>query len=65
MSQPIDLDGTSVTVGVSVGVAMAPQDGTDPDLLCRNADLALFRAKDFRRRNTFRLYEPGMRFGPT
>ncbi|MCI9879897.1 MULTISPECIES: sensor domain-containing diguanylate cyclase [Methylobacterium] len=63
VSQPIDLDGTSVTVGVSVGVAVAPQDGTDPDLLCRHADLALFRAKDAGR-NTFRLYEAGMRFGP-
>lgn len=62
VSQPIDLDGSSVTVGVSVGVAMAPQDGTEPDLLCRNADLALFRAKDAGR-NTFRLYEPGMCFG--
>jgi diguanylate cyclase (GGDEF)-like protein len=63
VSQPIKLEGGAVTVGVSIGVAVAPQDGTDPDLLCRNADLALFQAKDAGR-NTFRLYEPGMRFGP-
>jgi diguanylate cyclase (GGDEF)-like protein/PAS domain S-box-containing protein len=63
VSQPIELEGGAVTVGVSIGVAVAPQDGTDPDLLCRNADLALFQAKDAGR-NTFRLYEPGMRFGP-
>ncbi|WP_244478539.1 sensor domain-containing diguanylate cyclase [Methylobacterium sp. Leaf113] len=62
VAQPIDLDGTRVSVGVSVGVAMAPQDGADPDVLCRHADIALFRAKDAGR-NTFRLYEAGMDFG--
>lgn len=61
---PIDLDGQACVVGTSVGVAVAPQDGMDPDQLCRNADLALFEAKNAGR-NTFRFYEPGMRFGAT
>ncbi|WP_264046361.1 sensor domain-containing diguanylate cyclase [Methylobacterium flocculans] len=62
ISQPIDLDGDPIVVGTSVGIAVAPQDGMDPDQLCRNADLALFEAKNAGR-NTFRSYEAGMRFG--
>ena len=34
-----------VTVGASIGVALAPGDGDDPDRLLKNADMALYRAK--------------------
>lgn len=62
--EPIDLDGQPVIVGISVGIARAPRDGTEPDALYRNADLALHQAKAGGR-NTFRFYEPGMHFtGP-
>ncbi len=40
-----DFDGIQVIVGVSVGVAVAPNDGRSPDTLMKNADLALDRAK--------------------
>ena len=40
-----DFDGNQVIVGVSVGVAVAPSDGEEPDTLMKNADLALDRAK--------------------
>jgi predicted signal transduction protein with EAL and GGDEF domain len=40
-----DIDDHSVTIGVSVGVAIGPADGSDPDELLKNADLALGRAK--------------------
>ncbi len=40
-----DLDGDQVIVGVSIGIAIAPADGTEPDVLMKNADLALYRAK--------------------
>jgi diguanylate cyclase (GGDEF)-like protein/PAS domain S-box-containing protein len=42
---PYDLDGHQVIVGVSVGIAVAPADGMQPDALMKNADLALYRAK--------------------
>ncbi len=42
---PYDLDGHQVVVGVSVGIAVAPADGKQPDALMKNADLALYRAK--------------------
>jgi len=44
---PYDLDGHQVVVGASVGVALAPGDGDKPDILMKNADLALYRAKAY------------------
>lgn len=45
LSQPYSVDGNSVTIGCSIGVAIAPQDGKEPETLVRNADLALYAAK--------------------
>ncbi len=45
LGAPYDLDGDQVVVGVSIGIAIAPADGTEPDVLMKNADLALYRAK--------------------
>ena len=42
---PYELDGHPANVGASVGIALAPFDGADPDSLLRSADLALYRAK--------------------
>jgi len=42
---PYELDGRQVAMGISVGIALAPPDGTEPDILMKNADLALYRAK--------------------
>jgi diguanylate cyclase (GGDEF)-like protein/PAS domain S-box-containing protein len=42
---PYDIDGHQVVVGVSIGIAIAPNDGHEPDVLMKNADLALYRAK--------------------
>jgi diguanylate cyclase (GGDEF)-like protein/PAS domain S-box-containing protein len=53
MRPPIHIDGETVSVGVSIGIALAPQDGTDPDALYKAADLSLYRAKADGR-NTFR-----------
>ncbi|MDJ0977931.1 MAG: EAL domain-containing protein [Erythrobacter sp.] len=46
LSQPYSIDGHSVVIGASVGVAIAPDDGTTSEDLIRNVDLALYAAKD-------------------
>src|SRR5262249_6317940 len=43
----------------SVGIAMAPRDGSDPDSLLKFADMALYAAKTSGRR-TYRFFEAGM-----
>ena len=43
--EPYRVAGHRMTVGVSIGIALAPKDGTNVDRLLRNADLALYRAK--------------------
>ena len=45
LSEPYEIDGQQVIIGTSVGIAIGPADGTSPDQLLRNADLALYRAK--------------------
>jgi diguanylate cyclase (GGDEF)-like protein len=42
---PYQLDGHQVVVGASIGIAVAPSDGADPNQLMKNADLALYRSK--------------------
>ncbi len=48
-----------VTTGASIGIALAPGDGTTPDTLLRHADMALRRAKADHR-GTARFFEPGI-----
>jgi diguanylate cyclase (GGDEF)-like protein len=45
LSQPYDIFGHHIQVGVSIGIALAPHDGTDPELLLRASDMALYAAK--------------------
>ncbi|GAA0269728.1 putative signaling protein [Methylorubrum aminovorans] len=59
MDRPFLLDGQLVNVGASVGVALAPQDGSDPEQLLRNADLALYQAKG-EGKARFRIFEPAL-----
>lgn len=46
LSQPYFIDGNTVSIGCSVGIAVAPDDGATPDVLVSHADLALYAAKD-------------------
>ena len=59
ISLPYELEGHQVVLGTSVGIAVSPGDGSEPDQLLKNADLALYRAKGDGR-GTFRFFEPGM-----
>ena len=54
--RPFMLDGQSVHLGTSVGIALAPSDGDSPAKLMRNADLALYAAKA-NGKGTFRRYD--------
>jgi len=45
ISQPYSLDGSRAIIGTSVGVAIAPYDGIEPQDLIKSADLALYAAK--------------------
>ncbi|MDE5456071.1 EAL domain-containing protein [Bradyrhizobium sp. CSA112] len=59
LSEPYDIDGQQAVIGVSIGISVGPGDGSNPDKLLRNADLALYRAKSDGR-GTFRFFEPAM-----
>jgi diguanylate cyclase (GGDEF)-like protein len=59
LSTPFVLDGQTVSVGSSVGIAIAPQDATSAVTLLKRADTALYRAKD-EQRGTYRFFEPEM-----
>lgn len=56
---PFTIEGNLVSIGASVGIAMAPADGVDADTLMKNADLALYKAKS-EGRSTYHFFEPGM-----
>jgi len=58
-SQPYSAGQSSVTIGVSVGIAIAPDDGTNVDEIVRRADVALYRAKAEGRSN-ISFFEPEM-----
>ncbi|QQO19147.1 EAL domain-containing protein [Bradyrhizobium diazoefficiens] len=57
--QPYHCLGHQLSTDASIGIALAPQDGTDLDQLVKNADLAMYGAKAGGRR-THRFFEPEM-----
>jgi predicted signal transduction protein with EAL and GGDEF domain len=59
INQPYDIEGHQVIVSTSVGIAIAPNDGTTTEQLLRNADMALYRAKSDGRA-VYRYFEPEM-----
>jgi diguanylate cyclase (GGDEF)-like protein len=59
IDRPFDLAGHQFVVSTSVGIALAPRDGTTSEELLRNADLALYSAKSDGRA-TYRFFEPKM-----
>ena len=59
LAVPLDVDGHRLHVTASIGLSMYPDDGQDADTLIRNADLAMYRAKE-RGRNVYQFYTPDM-----
>ena len=59
ISRPFDLNGHEASVGASIGIAMSPEHGVEPEDLLKRADLALYNVKSSGR-NDFRLFESEM-----
>ena len=57
--KPYHLDGHQILADISIGISLAPIDATEPDLLLKNADMALYGAKADGR-GTYRFFEPEM-----
>lgn len=59
ISQPFLVDDRELFVTTSVGISVFPEDGDNPESLVKNADIAMYRAKDLGR-NSYQLYTPQM-----
>lgn len=59
VAHPVELEGMEMTVSGSIGIAVYPTDGHDPDTLLKNADTAMYHAKEDGR-NRFHFYDQGM-----
>jgi diguanylate cyclase (GGDEF)-like protein len=59
MVQPFALDGNELFIGTSIGIAIYPNHGRDAETLVKNADTAMYSAKE-RGRNNYRFYMPKM-----
>ena len=59
MAQPLVIDGNEFAPSTSIGIAIAPQDGESGETLLRNADLALYRAKEAGR-GTYAFFEESL-----
>jgi len=59
LSQPYEVDGHQIIIGVSIGLAIGPRDGRNADDLLKASDMALYSAKAAGR-GTYRVYVPSM-----
>ncbi|MET4800170.1 diguanylate cyclase (GGDEF)-like protein [Bradyrhizobium sp. LB11.1] len=60
VAEPFLLPGHRVEIGTSIGIAIAPDHGSDQEELLKKADLALYRSKSAGR-NCFTIYDEAMR----
>jgi len=59
LRQPLVIKGSELFVTTSIGISVFPNDGTSPEILLRNADAAMYRAKE-KGRNSFEFYTGDM-----
>ena len=59
LSQPFSLQGHEIYTSASIGITLTPTDGADVNTLLKNADMAMYEAKDHGR-NTFRFFTSQM-----
>jgi diguanylate cyclase (GGDEF)-like protein len=59
LSRPYEITAQHIIVGISIGVALAPYDATDPDLLLKACDMALYAAKAAGR-GTYKFFHASM-----
>jgi diguanylate cyclase (GGDEF)-like protein len=59
LAEPLEIDGKELVVTCSAGISLCPQDGPDVDTLLKNADAAMYRAKE-RGRNNFQFFTSEM-----
>ncbi|MCB1685386.1 MAG: EAL domain-containing protein [Pseudomonadales bacterium] len=59
LRQPLNISGHQLVITPSIGIAIIPDDGRDPNALMKNADLAMYRAKEHGR-NNFQFYSEEM-----
>ena len=59
IARPLAIDGNEIIPSTSIGIAIAPQDGENGGTLLRNADLALYRAKEAGR-STYAFFEESL-----
>ncbi|WP_017719113.1 EAL domain-containing protein [Kamptonema formosum] len=64
LAPAFDIEGHQLYVTSSIGIALYPPDGKDAETLIKNADTALYRAKE-QGRNNYQLYSPEMNSGGT
>ena len=57
LAESIEVDGIRFQISASIGVSVYPEHGRDFEILLKNADLAMFRAKS-EQRDAFRIFEP-------
>lgn len=51
LARPFMVNGQEILSSVSIGITMTPNDSTDPNALMKNADLAMYKAKELGRNN--------------
>lgn len=59
LSRPMEISGHTISTTVSIGVSIFPEDGTDTDELLKNADIAMYKAKEAGKNNC-QFYTKGM-----